>query len=102
MAIALYGTEWVRGGRYKLGDLVRRGASSAIIRLEYLGVDGRRYLIQRSFSVEKTLESQTYVIDEGGKRVAARDREVTQFIVKTTGIDLETFSELLYVRQGGD
>ncbi len=99
MAIALYGTEWVRG-RYKLGDLVRRGASSAIIRLEYLGIDGHRYLVQRSFSTERTLESQTYVLDEGGKRVAARDKEVTQFIVKTTGIDLETFSELLYVRQG--
>ncbi|WP_054852932.1 SMC family ATPase [Vulcanisaeta distributa] len=100
IAIALYGSEWVRGGKYRLGDLVRRGASSAIIRLEYVGIDGRKYLVQRAFSTEKTLESQTYVLDDVGKRVAARDREVTQFVVKTTGIDLDTFSELLYVRQG--
>ena len=99
MAIALYGSEWVRG-RYRLGDLVRRGASSSVIRVEYVGVDGRRYLVQRVFNAEKTLESQTYVIDESGRRVAARDREVTQFVVKTTGISMETFSELLYVRQG--
>ncbi len=99
IAIALYGSDWVRG-RYRLGDLVRRGASSAVIRLEYVGIDGRRYLVQRAFSTEKTLESQTYVLDEGGRRVAARDRETTQFVVRTTGIDLETFSELLYVRQG--
>lgn len=65
-----------------------------------MGIDGRKYLIQRAFSAERTLESQTYVLDEGGRRVAARDREVTQFVVKTTGIDLDTFSELLYVRQG--
>lgn len=44
IAIALYGSEWVRGGKYRLGDLVRRGASSAIIRLEYVGgIDGRKY-----------------------------------------------------------
>jgi hypothetical protein len=65
-----------------------------------VGIDGRRYLVQRVFNTEKTLESQTYVIDESGRRVAARDREVTQFVVKTTGISMETFSELLYVRQG--
>jgi len=99
IAIALYGSEWVRG-RYRLGDLVRRGASSSVIRVEYVGIDGRRYLVQRVFNTEKTLESQTYVIDESGRRVAARDREVTQFVVKTTGISMETFSELLYVRQG--
>ncbi|ADY01659.1 SMC domain protein [Vulcanisaeta moutnovskia 768-28] len=99
IAIALYGSEWVRG-KYRLGDLVRRGASSAIIRVEYLGIDGHKYLIQRAFSTEKTIESQTYILDEGGRRVAARDREATQFVVKTVGIDMETFSELLYVRQG--
>ena len=99
IAIALYGSDWVRG-KYRLGDLVRRGASSAVIRLEYVGIDGHRYVVQRAFSTEKSLESQTYVLDESGRRVAARDREVTQFVVRTTGIDLETFSELLYVRQG--
>nr|KJR71504.1 MAG: hypothetical protein TU36_07605 [Vulcanisaeta sp. AZ3] len=99
IAIALYGSEWVRG-RYRLGDLVRRGASSSIIRVTYEGIDGHKYQIQRVFTPEKTIESQTYIIDENGKRVAVRDREVTQFVVKTTGIDLDTFSELLYVRQG--
>ncbi|MCG2887093.1 MAG: SMC family ATPase [Vulcanisaeta sp.] len=99
IAIALYGSDWVRG-RYRLSDLVRRGASSSVIRLEYVGIDGRRYLVQRVFNTEKTLETQTYVIDESGRRVAVRDREVTQFVIKTTGVSMEVFSELLYVRQG--
>ncbi|WP_252901641.1 AAA family ATPase [Vulcanisaeta sp. JCM 14467] len=46
IAIALYGSDWVRG-KYRLGDLVRRSASSAIIRLEYVGIDGHRYVVQR-------------------------------------------------------
>ncbi len=55
IAIALYGSEWIRG-KYRLSDLVRRGASSAVIRLEYVGgIDGRKYLIQRAFSTERTL-----------------------------------------------
>ncbi len=99
IAFALYGTDWIRG-RYKLSDLLRKGASTAIIRLEYIGIDGRRYLVQRAFTADKTIETQTYVIDEKGRRLAVRDREVTQFVIKTTGIDADTFGELLYIRQG--
>ncbi|WP_069806928.1 AAA family ATPase [Vulcanisaeta thermophila] len=99
IAMGLYGSDWVRG-RYKLSDLVRKGASTALIRIELVGLDGRKYLIQRAFTTEKSIEFQTYVINEEGRRVAARDREVTQFVTNITGINMETFSELLYVRQG--
>jgi len=99
MAIGLYGTDWLRG-RVRLSELVRRGSDVCTIRLEVLGNDGGRYLIQRSFSRDKTLEGRTYVVDQGGRRRAARDREVTEFVLKITGIPMEVFSELLYIRQG--
>ncbi len=100
LAYALYGSEWLRRSRLRLADLVRVRSRTAVIRVKVRGVDGKTYIVQRVFTPEKTVEANTYVLDESGKRVASRDKEVTSFVEKILNVSVSVFSELLYVRQG--
>ncbi len=100
LAFTLYGTDWLKRVRLRLADLVRVHSKHAIFRLKVRGIDGRIYIIQRVITPEKTIEGSTYVMTEDGKRVAAKDKEVTQFVEKVLNIPLSVFMELLYVRQG--
>ncbi len=100
LAFALYGSEWLRRSRLRLSDLVRIRSRTSIVRVKVRGVDGKVYTVQRVFTPEKTIEANTYVLDESGKRVASRDREVTGFVEKILNVSVSVFSELLYVRQG--
>ncbi|NPA69669.1 MAG: AAA family ATPase, partial [Crenarchaeota archaeon] len=100
LAYALYGSEWLRRSRLRLADLVRVKSRTAVIRVKVRGIDGKMYTIQRVFTPEKTVEANTYVLDESGRRVASRDKEVTSFVEKILNVSVSVFSELLYVRQG--
>ncbi len=100
LAFALYGSEWLRRCRLKLSDIIRVKSKIGIVRVKIRGIDGKIYTIQRAITPEKSLEANTYVLDESGKRVASRDKEVTQFIERVLNIPLSVFAELLYVRQG--
>ena len=98
IAIALYGTDWLKRRRIRLSDLVTMGASVGVVRL-LININGRRYTVQRAFTREKVIETQTYVMNEDGVRVAERDREVTRWVTENLGVDVELFN-LLYARQG--
>lgn len=98
IALALYGTDWLKRRRIRLSELVTIGASTGAVRL-VVNIEGHRYIIQRAFTREKVIESQTYVMSENNSRVAGRDKEVTRWVTENLGIDVELFS-LLYVRQG--
>jgi ATPase involved in DNA repair len=98
IAIALYGTDWLKRRRIRLSDLVTMGASVGVVRL-LININGRRYTVQRAFTREKVIETQTYVMSEDGVRVAERDREVTRWVTENLGVDVELFN-LLYARQG--
>lgn len=100
LAFALYGTDWLKRVRLRLSDLVRVHSRTAIFRVKVRGVDGKIYIIQRAITPEKTIEGGTYVATEDGKRIATRDREVTQAVEKILGVPLSVFCELLYIRQG--
>ncbi len=100
LAFALYGTDWLKRVRLRLSDLVRVHSRTAIFRVKVRGVDGKIYIIQRAITPEKTIEGSTYVATEDGKRIATRDREVTQAVEKILGVPLSVFCELLYIRQG--
>ncbi|MGC9136736.1 AAA family ATPase, partial [Caldivirga sp.] len=98
IALALYGTDWLKRRRVRLSELVTIGASTGAVRL-VVNIEGRRYVIQRAFTKEKVIESQTYVMNENGSRVAGRDKEVTRWVTENLGVDVDLFN-LLYVRQG--
>ena len=98
IAIALFGTDWLKRRRMRLADLVTIGALQSVVRLR-VEVDGSIYVIQRAFNRDKMIESLTYVVDESGRRLAARDRDVTRWVMDKLNIDPATF-ELLYIRQG--
>ncbi|GEM_PF-408847 len=100
LAFALFGTDWLKRVRLRLSDLVRVHTRTAIFRVKVRGVDGKVYIIQRAITPEKTIEGSTYVATEDGKRLATRDKEVTQYVEKILGIPLSVFCELLYIRQG--
>ncbi len=100
LAFALYGTDWLKRVRLRLSDLVRVHTRTAIFRVKVRGIDGKIYIIQRAITPEKTIEGSTYVATEDGKRLATRDREVTQYVEKILGVPLSVFCELLYIRQG--
>ena len=94
IAFTLYGSDWLRRVRLRLADLVRIGNRIAIFRMKILGNNGKAYLIQRVITPEKSVEASTYVVDESGKRVASRDKEVTAFIEKITGLPFSYVSSL--------
>ena len=100
LAFALYGSDWLRKIKARLSDMVRVNAKYSTIRVKFVGIDGKKYLVQRVISPEKTIELNTYVLTEDGRRIATRDKEVTRTIEKLTGISLNIFYELLYIRQG--
>ena len=100
IAFTLYGTDWLRRTKMRLADFIRVCSKNAVFRLIIQGIDGKKYLIQRVITPERTVESSTYIVDESGRRIATRDKEVTQMFEKITGIPINVFTELLYIRQG--
>lgn len=99
VAFALYGSEWARKSGVKLQSFVKLGRGIAKVRITLAGEDNQ-YTVQRVIAGDKLDAHQTYIIDEEGRKVAARDKEVTAFIEKALGIDADLFTRLLYIRQG--
>ncbi len=100
LAFALYGSDWLRKVKTRLSDVVRVNTKYSVVRVKFVGIDGKKYLVQRVISPEKTIELNTYILTEDGKRIATRDKEVTRTVEKLTGLSLNIFYELLYIRQG--
>ena len=100
ICFALY-REAGRGGLY---SLIRRGASRALVKLEF-EVEGRRFLVEREIRRRARgraiSDARLYAFEGGSKRLLAYsptqvDREVRRIL----GMDRQMFLTAVYVRQG--
>jgi len=86
-----------------LEGLVRRGAKTAEVSVQFR-VGENRYLVVRRLSLAgKSVkgEAYLYLLEDGRQRLVARgEREVTGAIQKLLGIDKTVFLNAVYVRQG--
>ncbi len=96
VAVALFGSGWVRRYGSTWGAYVKRGETSGEVRLE-LAHRGETVVVVRKFSVRGGSEAY---LEIGGRRVATGDEDVTRELVARLGFSVEEFRHLLYVRQG--
>ncbi|ACB40736.1 AAA family ATPase [Pyrobaculum neutrophilum] len=98
VAVALFGSQWVRrtGGRW--ADYLRRGAAAGEVKL-HLSHMGREVVVVRRFGEGGSSHSGTYLSIDGST-VARGDADVTAAVATKLGIGVEEFRHLLYIRQG--
>ena len=101
---AIYFALYREAGRGGLYSLIRRGASRALVKLEF-EVEGRRFLVEREIRRRARgraiSDARLYAFEGGSKRLLAYsptqvDREVRRIL----GMDRQMFLTAVYVRQG--
>ncbi|MEM4509724.1 MAG: SMC family ATPase [Pyrobaculum sp.] len=98
IAVGLFGSQWVKktGGRW--GDYLKRGASYGEVKI-YLTHGGEEWVVARRFGEGGTSPSGTY-LSINGAVVARGDVEVSTTLFTKTGLGVDEFRHLLYIRQG--
>lgn len=101
---AIYFALYREAGRGGLCSLIRRGASRALVRLEF-DVSGRRYLVEREVrrraGGRTVSDARLYIVEGRGRKLLAYSpTQVDKEIRKILGMDRQMFLTAVYVRQG--
>jgi len=96
VAVALFGSQWVRKVGGKWADFLRRGSPHGEVKLT-LVVGGREVVVERRFGESGGLGAYLSV---DGSVEARGDTEVTDYVKSKLGLSVDEFRNLLYIRQG--